>query len=402
MRILFTHTPPDLYGASRCLLRLTTRLVQDGNAVCVILGADGPLRPALELAGVTVRVCPQLAFIDKRKYAAFSGWLKLGFSFVASLIQIRRITGTFRPDVLHTNTSVILTPGVVAKLCGIPHVWHVREVYAGFTGLWKRYQWFVLFFSSRVICVSREVAEQFTLSRTRQKLCIVHDGLPAAEFPEITASRVKDFRARYKLDGNPLIGLVGRIKIGRKGQDVFLKAAAGIKSRFPNARFMLIGSPFPGNEGHLDIVQNLIQELRLSNEVIYAGEVDDIGTAYAALDISVQASVLPEAFSGVVIESMAMGKAVVASNFRSTNEQIDHGDNGILVAPGDTSQLESALGALLEDETLRQELGGNARKKFLEKFEFEKFYKKMCAVYSSVLQTAGGPDEDIYRAVERG
>lgn len=388
MRILFTHTPPDLYGASRCLLRLTTRLVQDGNAVCVILGGDGPLRPALESAGVTVRFCPQLAVIDRRKYAAFTGWLKLGFSFVVSLVQIRRITDRFKPDVIHTNTSLILTPGVVAKLCGIPHVWHMREVFAGFSGLWKRYQWFVVFFSTRVICVSHGVADQFTLSRARQKLCILHDGFPAAEFPKIPASRVKDFRARYKLDGNPLIGLVGRIKIGRKGQDVFLKAAAGIKSRFPNARFMLIGSPFPGNEGHLDIVQNIIQELRLNNEVIYAGDVDDIRTAYAALDISVQASVLPEAFSGVVIESMAMGKAVVASNFGSTKEQIDHGESGILVNPGDPSQLECALGTLLEDETLRQELGDNARKKFLENFEFEKFYNKMCAVYSSILQTA--------------
>ena len=389
MRILFTHTPPDLYGASRSLLRLTTRLVQDGNFVYVILGDDGPLRPALENAGVTVRVCPQLAVIDRRKYATFAGWLKLGFSFVVSLVQIGRIAGKFKPDIIHTNTALILTPGIVAKLCGIPHVWHIREVFGDFSALWKRYQRFVVFFSTRIICVSHVVAEQFTLSRARQKLFILHNGFPAAEFPEIPAGRVNDFRARYKLDGNPLIGLVGRIKIGRKGQDVFLKAAAGIKSRFPNARFMLIGSPFPGNESHLDIVQNLIQELGLNNEVIYTGDVDDIKTAYAALDISVQASVLPEAFSGVVIEAMAMGKAVVASNCGSTKEQIDHGKSGILVNPGDPSQLESALGSLLEDATLRQELGGNARKKFLENFEFEKFYTEMCAVYSSILQTAG-------------
>lgn len=389
MRILFTHTPPDLYGASRSLLRLTTRLVRDGNFVYVILGDDGPLRPALESAGVTVCVCPRLATIDRRKYATLAGWVKLGLNFVVSLIQIGRIAGKFKPDVLHTNTALILTPGIVAKLFGVPHVWHIREVFADFSGLWKRYQRFVVFFSTRIMCVSHAVAEQFTLSVAQQKLFILPNGFPVAEFPEIPASRVKEFRARYKLDGNPVIGLVGRIKIGRKGQDVFLKAAAGIKSKFPNARFMLIGSPFPGNESHLENVHNLIQELGLNNEVIYTGDVGDIKTAYAALDISVQASVLPEAFSGVVIESMAMGKALVASNCGSTKEQIKHGESGILVSPGDPSQLASALEKLLEDEALRKELGCNARETFLAKFEFETFYTEMCAVYSSIIRTAG-------------
>jgi glycosyltransferase involved in cell wall biosynthesis len=342
--------------------------------------------------GATVDVCPQLAIIDRRKCATYAGWLSLVFNLIMSVIQVRRIAIQFKPDTIHTNTALILTPAVVGKLCGIPHVWHIREVFADFTGLWKRYQPFVVFFSTRILCVSQAVAEQFTLARARQKVVVLPNGFPMAEFPEIPASKTQEFRARYNLNGNPLIGLVGRIKIGRKGQDVFVKAAAGLKPKFPNARFMLIGSPFPGNESHLARVNELIRGLALDNEVIYTGDVEDIKTAYAALDISVQASVLPEAFSGVVIEAMAMGKPVVTTDCGSAREQITHGETGILVSPGNPAELEVALEMLLSDESLRKELGRKARETFLKQFEFETFYSEICAVYSALLRKAARPE----------
>jgi len=386
MRILFTHAPSDLYGASRSLLRLSTRLARDGNKVCVVLSDDGPLASALKASAVTVVIYPRLAVVDRRKQAAVTGLFELGINLVLSLVQLWRLTGTFKPDIIHTNTALILTSGIVAKVRGIPHIWHIREVFADFKILWKWYEPLIASFSTRIICVSRTVAGQFTLSHARRKLCVLHNGIPKDEFSDVPASRVENFRCRYGLNGNPLIGLVGRIKIGRKGQDILLKAAAGIKAKFPAARFLLIGSPFQGNEDHLKIVQNLIHELRLHDTVIYTGDVDDIKAAYAALDISVQASVLPEAFSGVVVESMAMGKPVVASNCGSAREQIDDGKTGILVDPGDPSQLEAALTKLLNDENLRRELGRNARKRFMETFEFETFYQQMCTLYSSVSQ----------------
>jgi glycosyltransferase involved in cell wall biosynthesis len=386
MKILFLHTPPDLYGASRSLLRLTSRLVRDGNNIRVVLGGDGPLRQALEEAGVTVAVCPRLAAVNRRNSTTIINLLKLGLNFVISGFQLWSIAREFKPNVIHTNTSLIVVGGVVARWRNTPHIWHVREVFTDFESLWKWYESFLIFFSTRIVCVSQAVAQQFRSPRAAPKLHILYNGFPIAEFPAVSTSRINAFRVRYNLNGNLLVGLVGRIKIGRKGQDVFLKAASGIRSRFPNVRFLLIGSPFPGNEEQLPAMQRLISELKLENQVIYTGDVEDIKAAYAALDVTVQASVLPEAFSGVVIEAMAMGKPVVASNCGAASEQIENNETGMLVEPGDVAELGSALIKLLESPVIRQALGRKAHEKFLECFEFERFYKQLLALYASSVE----------------
>src|SRR5450759_431597 len=385
MRILFIHDPPDLYGASRSLLRLASRLVLDGHEVLVVVPYDGPLRPPLEVAGVGVKTYPRLAIVTRWGHATLRGFFSLFFSFLLSIPALWRITSDFRPDIVHSNTSLILTPGVVARLRGIPHIWHIREVFAGFPQLWSCYQRYMAAFSDRIVCVSNAVAAQFSSRISREKICVLHNGFPVGEFPEVPPARVMEFRQRYNLDGNLLVGLVGRIKIGRKGQDVLLEAAATLKPRFPNVRFLFIGSPFPGNEAHLDKLRTLINELALSDEVVCTGDIGDIKAAYAALDISVQPSVMPEAFSGVVLESMVMGKPVVASRCGGTMEQIKDGVTGILVEPGNSQQLASALERLLSDSDLRLRLGSQGREEFLERFEFESFYRKLRALQSSLV-----------------
>ena len=57
MKILFIHDPPDLYGASRSLLRLVSRLAKDGHEVLVVVPYDGPLCPLLETGGIHVKTC---------------------------------------------------------------------------------------------------------------------------------------------------------------------------------------------------------------------------------------------------------------------------------------------------------------------------------------------------------
>jgi glycosyltransferase involved in cell wall biosynthesis len=164
---------------------------------------------------------------------------------------------------------------------------------------------------------------------------------------------------------------------------VLLHAAASLKKRFPDVRFLFVGGVFPGNEAHLDQFERLITQLDLVGQVLWTGDVADVKSAYAALDISVQTSVMPEAFSGVVIESMAMGIPVVATRCGGTTEQIKDGITGILVDPGDAEQLASALERLLCDPDLRLRLGLQARKDFLERFEFEPFYRNLRLLQTS-------------------
>ncbi len=77
LRILFVHSGSDLYGASRSLLRLSSRLAQEGAMVKVVLPNDGPLVPALQEKGVIVIIQRNLPIIERQNVKSFVGILSL-------------------------------------------------------------------------------------------------------------------------------------------------------------------------------------------------------------------------------------------------------------------------------------------------------------------------------------
>lgn len=385
MRLLLVHSGADLYGASRSFLRLSSRLVKDGHQVLALLPYQGPLLTALKDAGIHVDLEPQMLILTRER---FGNKLKLMWclaSLPRSVFRMRTIIRNFKPDVVHTNTAVTISSGIAARLCSVPHLWHVREFFSDFPRLWPWYQKLMMRFSDCIACVSRPVAEQFRHDY-RGKTVVMHNGFPREEFDLVSPDRAAQFRNRFDLNGSKTVGLVGRIKFGRKGQEVFVRAAASIKDRFPDTKFLCIGSPFPGNEEHLDRLQQLVRELKLGEQFIYTGDVEDIKGAYAALDISVLASACGEPFGGVVIESMAMALPVIGTAIGGTGEQIENGVTGYLVPPGDPQSMADAMTKLLASPETRRRFGSAGRERFLAQFEFENFYRTITALYESLAQ----------------
>jgi glycosyltransferase involved in cell wall biosynthesis len=203
----------------------------------------------------------------------------------------------------------------------------------------------------------------------------------------VSKDRVNQFRAKFKLENNIIVGVVGRLKMVRKGQDTFLRAAALLVKDYPQVQFVLIGSHFPGNENHLVALVDLGRALGIDDRVVYTGEVPDIKAAYAALDVSVLPSEQPEPFGGVVIESMASAKPVIGTRVGGTCEQIEDQKTGLLVPPGDPQALARAIRSLLDDQSLRHKLGEAGRKRFEQMFEFEQFFEQMKWVYSQAINS---------------
>jgi glycosyltransferase involved in cell wall biosynthesis len=378
--ILFIHSGADLYGSSRSLLRLSTRLAKDGFAVHAVLPCHGPLAIALGQAGVNVIVEPGLAAITRIQYHQKS-LIALVLQHLRSSWLLYRSIRQIRPALVHTNTSVIPGGGPAARLAGVPHVWHVRESFAEFPRMWRMYRRYMAYFSDSVVCVSQAIADQFPL--VERKVQVVHNGIPWDEFEGITTERVRAFRDTYRLeDDSVLAGVVGRIKFRRKGQDFLVEAAAQLRREFPKARFLCIGSPFPGNEHHLEQLLDLINARGLQNEVICTGDVEDIKAAISALDVLVLPTAQPEPFGGVVIEAMALGKPVVATALGGSVEQVVSGETGFLIPPQDADELAAALRKLLVAPALRERMGRAGRKRFLAHFEFEAFYQRILYLYS--------------------
>lgn len=333
---------------------------------------------------MSVQIHRSLPVITREDFGGFLKPIVLLWKIPISVLNLLVVVLKLRPDIIHTNTALILSPGIVARCTRTPHVWHVREFFEEFPRLWKWYQWYMSMFSDTVICVSQAAAEQFSQRIKTKKIKVIHNGFPSEEFRSVEPERVHAFCEQYGIGGHLAVGVVGRIKFGRKGQDVFVKAIALLKDKFPDVKFLLIGSPFPGNEDHLENIRHLIKELNIEKNVIYTGDVEDIKAAYTALDISVLPSALPEPFGGVVIESMAFGKPVVGTRIGGTKEQIEDGVNGYLVEPNNPSELAKALELLISDSEKRQTMGMNGKKRFEMMFEFEAFYTKILSIYAKI------------------
>jgi glycosyltransferase involved in cell wall biosynthesis len=380
MKLLFIHSGADLYGASRSVLRLTRRLIKDGFLVTILLPFDGPLAPALKEVGADVIIEPSLTTVTRTQFQ-HRNFIEMVIGNLRSFfILYRRIRQT-SPSLVHTMTAVIPGGGLAAKLSGVPHIWHVRESFAEFPGMWRIYRWYMVLLSKFIITVSTPIASQFPAGMRKVK--VIHNGFPREEFDGITTERIKAFRHSFHLnDEGILVGVVGRIKYRRKAQEDFVEAAALLREQFPHTRYLCIGSPYPGNEQHLEQLLGLIQVRGLENDVICTGDVADIKAAISALDVLVLPSAQPEPFGGVVIEAMALGKPVVATSIGGSIEQVVDGSTGFLVPPANPMELAGAIRKLLADSSLRARMGAAGRQRFLDLFEFDMFYRNILNVYS--------------------
>ncbi len=385
MRILSVNHTADLYGASRCLERVAKRFAADGHEVIVVIPKTGPLEASLKRAGVCVRLHPILPVLDRGALRTVGAKLRLIFTFLPSVLWLAWIIVRDRIDLVHTNSAVVPSPAFAARLTGRPHVWHIREFFLEFPSMWRYYEHVIHGMSTVVVAISSAVKRQF--SRNLQlNVAVIYDGLPQQEF---TASAVSaaahEFRRRFGPAEAPFAGVVGRLKWARKGQEVLIRAAALLRRKHPAAKYVIVGTPAPGNEEHLDRFRSLVDELQLRETVFFTGDIDDVRPVYAALDVSVAPSVDPEPFGCIVVESMALGTPVVGSNAAGISEQIVDGETGLVFAPGDEYELARALDRLFEDRALRDRMSTGGVRRFLEKFEMDRCYQEYLRVFEDAL-----------------
>jgi len=158
----------------------------------------------------------------------------------------------------------------------------------------------------------------------------------------------------------------------KKGQDILVNSAIQIlqNKKLKNFRFFIIGKT--GNQEFYNNLINKIKKLGLK-EIIFVGEQsrEAVYSFYKNCDVVVLPS-RTESFPTAVTEAMAVGKPVIASKIFGTIEQITHGQDGILIESDNEKALTEALVSLYNNKEKREELGKNAYKTFVEKFDLEK------------------------------
>jgi glycosyltransferase involved in cell wall biosynthesis len=211
---------------------------------------------------------------------------------------------------------------------------------------------------------------------------------PQRFHPGVDGSAVRRELLEGAVDA-PLVGIVAKLS-HYKSHDVFLEAAALVLQRLPEARFAVVGpDPDGARAGLLEMAADLAARLAvpLPERLRFTGPRQDIPQVLAALDVSVSASASPwEGLSGVMRESLAVGRPVVCTDVGGNRELVRDGETGRLVPPGDAAALAAAIHELLVEPARARALGAAGQRLAVEKFSnaarartMEELYRRLLA-----------------------
>jgi glycosyltransferase involved in cell wall biosynthesis len=375
--VLYLHSSAGAYGADRQLALIATGLDPARYRPLVLLARDGPLVCELRAAGVETIVEP-LAVL-RRSELSPGGLVRLGLR-VAATTGLARGRGV---ALVHSNTSVTLSGALAARRAGVPHVWHVREIYT--ERIWPAYRR-VLGSAAALPCVSVAVRDRFP---ARSRAVVLGDGLailgPPAAGPHGTAPKPGSLDSPEPAAADGGSAALVCVVLGRiapwKGQSVLLRALAQV----PGMTAVVAGDAWPGQEHRELELRRLAATLGVEDRVRFVGFVADPRSLYGASDIVVVPSTRPDPLPNAALEAAAAGCCVVASAHGGLTEILRDEETGLLVAPDDPDALAAALRRLAGDAELRSRLGRAAAADVGRRYPPDLLLRRVQELYDELL-----------------
>ncbi|MGI6605059.1 MAG: glycosyltransferase family 4 protein [bacterium] len=367
LRVLHIISDLNVGGAGRYLLNLLPGLKAEGVLVQVVCPGGGELERELRERG-------------------FEPWLlsegDASFSWRA-VAEIRRYLAQGSYQVVHTHAS--LAGRVAARLSGVRGLVLTRH------GLGRSDKVSFLrrgvgrvvsgALTDRVIAISEAVAAALVAEGVDyRRIRVIPNGIDVGEFAQASGAGV---RLELGVGNRPVVGMVARLVPEKAPQD-FLRAAALVRRSFPEAIFLLVGS------GPLEAeLKRRARELGFGEEFRFLGYRRDVAGVTAALDVAVLSS-HQEGLGLVLLEAMAAGKPVVATNVGGIPEVVVPDATGLLVPPGQPEALAAAITRVLSDRGLAAALGSEGQRVAWERFSLDAMAQRTAAVYRELVGPEGG------------
>ena len=246
---------------------------------------------------------------------------------------------------------------------------------------WRHLNWRAhIEHAERVIAVSHEVAQEVRDSHRRlPPMTVIPNGVDTTRFAPTLESRAI---ARRNLDLSSDATVL--IAVGRLEREKGFHQAIEMVARLgqPDLYLLIVGRG--GDEGRL---RQLAERWEVSRQVRFVGFVPNVELPdyLRAADIFVMPTLCNEAFPMTIVEAMASGLPIIATNIGGIPTAIDDGRNGLLFPVGDVPGLTAQVKRLLDESDLAQRLGQAAREKAVEHFSVERMVRDTEAVFQQAV-----------------
>lgn len=333
----------------------------------VLSFTDGPMIIALETMGIPVRV------IDSQKAFDLRVWKRVKQLLQQENVDIVHVHGT------RANTNVLWA----ARSLQLPVIYTVHgwSFHEGLPPWQKR---------------ARIAAEKYITSKTNVNICVseanrqtglqafgkfnsivVPNGVNLKKFDPVI--NYPDVKAAYGIPEHHLVvGYIARMTL-QKDPVGMIRAFAQVRQWVSPITLLMIG------DGELKkAAMDTARQLGLDGHVIFDGFRQDVPAVLQAVDIYCLPS-LWEGFPIGLLEAMAMGKAVIASDVDGTREALKHDENGLLVPAQDPSILATAIIRLATDDMLRYRLQQKARATVQSTYNVSNMTRKIEDIYKKVV-----------------
>ena len=368
--LIITDVFKKIAGSERNITQLLRGMDQTKFHVCVACFFSGEVAQAMRTEGFEV--------YGLRRGGIYSINGLKNIIFLYKLIRREKITLIVT---YHEGSDFLGL--VLSKLCAIPVISNRRDM--GYkTRLPHRVAYGLLgkYFDG-VITVSESVKNE-VLNKgwfKEGKAWPIHNGINVGEY--VNSTNRESIKRSIGIEANKyVVGLVGNIK-KIKGIRYFLHAASLICMEKSDVEFVIIGYDLNEAGNSMNDMKLFARRMNIVDKIHFLGGRNDIADLVSIFDVAVVSS-LSEGFSNVLLEYMASGKPVVATDVGGNREAVIHGETGLLVPPEDADKLAEAIKVFLDNKEIGLRYGLAGRRRVEAEFSLQRMIGKYENIFKQV------------------
>lgn len=319
IKVAFYNDIENIGGHEIMTARIANELAANGLFEILFISSE-KLKDHLDSSIIAHRVAP-----SKTRILAGS----VGLLYFQDYYKIAKILKKVKPDLLIVSQGTIelgINVVITAKLLGIPVISYLPMVawleQTGSRFLPKTRDFInkhLYRLPDAFITISEGIAEEIRLISSKIKVCTIRNFSPVKKREngeDVTKNDYISKVSKIRNDGKYIVGIFGRIEFKHKRHDVFLRAWKNFEFDIKKVHFIIAGSG-----PHINNLNSIIEDLKLSDNIDVLGYVDDMDALYQSID----AIVIPSSFEGVplvALEAILNQKRIISFNFPGLKDYI--------------------------------------------------------------------------------